>query len=118
MAAVKLWRCLQCKKEFEAAAPACTDCEIDPKKDPRDKDLIVEMRLIHFDPPSKREGRGLGYAACNPGLKVGRGNHGFTGEPDAVTCAKCKATEVYATAEGSNGAVELKVAELKPCTGC
>lgn len=117
--ALKLWRCLQCKAEFEAAKPACAACGIDPAADPRDADLITELTLIHFDPPGKRPGRGAGHAACNSGLKTGHPRCQFSGEPTAVNCAKCKASEVYTAADGlSDGpSEEVKAKPVKPKAG-
>ncbi len=103
-----LYRCLSCGGQFEAAKPACAVCGIDPAADPRDGEAIVELVLHHFDPPSKRPGRGLGCAACNPKIRVGVPKCAFTGEPEHVNCAACRATAAYAAANGaSNGAAAL-----------
>ena len=108
-----LYKCYQCGKVFDAAKPVCEACGIDAEADVRDTDVVQELKLHHFDPPSRRAGRGLGYAACDPKIKVGAPKCMFTGEPDAVNCPKCKATEVYVAANGvSNGAVAMKVGPL------
>jgi DNA-directed RNA polymerase subunit RPC12/RpoP len=109
-----LYRCLECNRQFEAAKPVCAECGIDPEKDKRDEGVVVELMTIHFDPPTKRAGRGHNYAACDPKLKVGHPRCQFTSEPDAVNCAKCKETEAFKASGGfSNGAVPMKVGPLK-----
>lgn len=107
-----LFRCLNCRAEFEAAAPACAPCGLDAAKSPRDAELVVKLETIHFDPPSGVAGRGLNHAACDPRLTLGGGRR-FTGEPGSVTCAKCKQTEAYTAADGAaNGAIDLTVQKL------
>jgi hypothetical protein len=102
-----LFRCLECRKEFEAALPACTACGIDPAADPRDADLVVPLVTVHFDPPTRRTGRGCGHAACDPKLKVGAGA-AFSGEPRAVNCAACKASAPFVASGGvANSFVNL-----------
>lgn len=100
--AMKLYRCLNCSAEFEADRPACAKCDIDPAKDPRDKDIVVPLVLIHFDPPGKRVGQGAGHAACDPKIRVGSPKCAFSGEPTAVNCAACKATAVYIAQDGDS----------------
>lgn len=102
---MSLFRCLECRAEFEAPVPACAACGIDPAKDPRDADLVAPLVTIHFDPPHRRKGRGMGHAACNPGLKVGHPGCAFTGEPLAVNCAKCKASAAFVAAEGAGNGI-------------
>lgn len=107
--ATKLFRCLNCAKDFEAEKPACAGCGVDPAADPRDADLIVPLVPTHFDPPSKRVGRGRGHAACDPKLRVGAPRCAFTGEPVAVNCAACQKTEEFIAADGfSSGPVDMK----------
>jgi hypothetical protein len=109
--AKKLYRCYGCMGEFESDRPACEACGIDPVKDTRDKGVVVPLVTIHFDPPSRREGQGLGCAACDPKLKIGVPRCAFTSEPDAVNCAACKATEVFAAQDGfSYGALAIPLA--------
>lgn len=106
--AKRLYRCLVCTREFEADKPACEACGIDPATDPRNKDVIVPLVTHHFDPPSKVPGRGLGHAACNPRLRIGTPKCAFTGEPESVNCAACKASAQFLAADGlSAGAVEI-----------
>lgn len=112
-----LFRCLECNREFEALKPACAECGVDPEKDARDVGVVQEIKTHHFDPPSRREGRGMGHAACDPKLKVGHPACMFTGEPSSVNCPKCKASEAFVAAGGlSNGAVAMKTGPL-PKTG-
>lgn len=96
-----LYRCANCGNEAEHAAPKCEPCGLDPKADPRDAQLLIELVTIHFDPPhAKVTGRGLGHAACDASKKVGRGPDRFTGERDVVNCAACKASEPFNAAAG------------------
>lgn len=91
-----LFRCVSCVNprtglagvEFDAGRPVCPTCSADGN-------LVVAMEVVHFDPPSGKPGRGLRRAACDEGLKVGRPNTMFSGEPGAVTCKTCKATPVW-----------------------
>ena len=93
-----LFRCLNCTnakglpgREFEAGKPECPICHAD-------LGAIVELEIIHYDPPSGKPGRGLRRAACDPTIKIGHaGPKGcmFSGEPSAVTCRACMATDVF-----------------------
>ncbi len=104
---MKLFRCYNCKREFEAAAPACTPCGIDPVAHPRDAGIVVPLVLHHFDPPGRRPGVGLNHAACDPKIKAGTRGLAFTGEAEHVNCPKCKLTEAYKLAlEGGAAASE------------
>lgn len=105
-----LFRCLNCSREFDAARPSCSACGLDPATNPRHTDLFVPLLLHHFDPPTNVPGIGKGHAACDPAIKCGRPGMMFTGEPGAVNCPKCKATEAFVAANGlSTGAVPLGV---------
>ena|SRR6185437_11427644 len=106
-----LFRCNMCKREFEAAKPACTDCGLDPAKQPRDAHLLVELVTIHFDAPTKVPGRGVGHAACDPRKKVGFGH--FSGERRAVSCPACKASPAF-MAEDTPPAMPAEI--LRPAT--
>lgn len=107
------YRCLNCKAEFDAPRPACAPCGLDATANPRDAQLLAELAVVHFDPPSKVEGRGLGRAACDPAVKYG-GDRRFTGEPAAVTCPACKASQAFAAAGGANnGVAAIPVHNLK-----
>lgn len=105
-----LFRCTACQGEFEAARPACAACGLDPEADPRDKGAVVSLVTVHFDAPGRRPGVGVGHAACDPRLKVGRPRCAFSGEPSAVNCPKCKATEAFAAAGGDSAGVRDEVA--------
>lgn len=108
--ATKLFRCLNCAKDFEAEKPACAGCGVDPAADPRDAGLIVPLVLTHFDPPAQRVGRGRGHAACDPKLRVGSPRCAFTGEPAAVNCPDCQKAEAFVASDGvSNGAEAMKL---------
>jgi hypothetical protein len=110
---VPLYRCLHCKAEFDAPRPACAACGLDPAKDPRDASQFAEMAVVHFDPPSHVEGRGKGFAACDPKVRYG-GDRRFTGEPAAVTCPACKTSEALAAAGSAhNGVLNMPVQNLK-----
>ena len=95
---MQLYRCLNCTndkglpgKEFEAKNPECPVCQADGN-------LVVQLECIHFDPPSGKPGRGKRHAACNPKLKIGSmGVAGLmmSGEPSAVNCKACQATDAY-----------------------
>lgn len=94
-----LFRCLNCNAEFEAPRAACAACELDAAN-PRDADYLMPLVTVHFDPPTKVAGRGKNHPACDPKLRGAV----MTGEPSAVTCAACKASEAFAAAGGaSNG---------------
>ena len=116
-----LFRCLNCKKEFEAIQPACVDCGIDPTTHPRHKDMVVPLVTIHFDPPSGVPGIGKGFAACNPKLRVGMPNCGFSGEKNGekiiITCPKCLASELYANAGEAGISLAMGQLKLEPTTG-
>ncbi len=117
MPALKLYRCLNCKREFEADKPACEPCGLDPAKNPRDAQYVAELTVVHFDPPTKVVGRGKNYAACDPRLKIGRPDTQFTGEPTAVTCKACKAVAEYRAAETGETPVGAVAAPLRLVTG-
>lgn len=96
---MNLYRCHHCGAEFEADRPRCEPCGIDPQKDPRTARFIQKLETVHFDPPSKFRGLGQGHAACNPALKVGLQATHATGEPAAVTCRRCQATDTWKAAD-------------------
>lgn len=100
-----LYRCTNCQnpdtgldgRDFEAAKPLCPHCDADARD-------VVAIATIHFDPPSKRRGRGENVAACNPAIKVGRGKDVmFSGEREAVTCPACRASAKFAAAPPAEG---------------
>lgn len=101
---MKLYRCYGCddKKgqpglDFESDTPVCPNCGADPRSDPRDATIVIELANIHFEPPHpKRKGRGCGHLACDPKKSVPCGESTkFTGEPSAVTCKRCRESDVW-----------------------
>jgi hypothetical protein len=94
-----LYRCLNPKcetKEFEAQAPICPGCKIDGRVG-RYAVLIQRMAMIHFDAPDPiLPNIGVNFAACDVNLKIAGGIMG-TAEHKAVTCKKCKGTDIFKT---------------------
>ena len=122
---MKLYRCHGCEPPavFEAARPACPACGADPARDPRDKALVVELAVVHLDPPHPtRPNRGLGHLACDPAVAVPRGDGvRFTGEPVAVTCRACRQTDAFRRLTPAGGVpaeadAEVLVAPAGPTT--
>lgn len=111
---LKLYRCVNCRREFEAERPACVPCGLDPAKDPRDAAYVVECVRIHLDPPTHIQGRGKGHAACDPKLRVGRPGMQFSGEPRAVNCEACKATAEFKAAEAGELPIGPLPIAIKP----
>lgn len=90
-----LFRCLNCTKDFEADRPACAGCGVDPETNPRHANVVVRLETIHYDAPTHVPGIGVGHAACDPAVKVGRGKVMASGEASAVNCPACKRTEAF-----------------------
>ncbi len=107
---MKGFRCYNCDNEhgnpgldFLGDEPKCPQCGLDGT-DKRYKHLFAALKVIHFDAPdpslvkgSGRITRGVGHAACNPEIKVGKVM--ASGEPNAVNCPACKDTEVWKLAD-------------------
>lgn len=115
-----LFRCNSCQppRVFEADRPTCAECELDPAKDARHGRFFDQLLIIHYDPPTNVKGIGQNVAACNPKVKVGRqGRHTtadrFTGDKSAVTCPRCKATEVYTGVSPDPAPRDLKIGSLE-----
>lgn len=73
--------------DFWADKPVCPKCGTDSKTMPH---VVIELSVVHFDPPSKVEGRGLRILACT---KRGYGGgESVTGCPSAVNCRECIAS--------------------------
>lgn len=106
-----LFRCLHCGREFEAKAPACEACGLDPRKDPRDAALVLELTVVHLDPPAAIRGRGRGVAACDPKKRVGGGAM-FSGEPGAVNCPGCRASAEWQALDAAGGPGAVPVLKL------
>lgn len=108
--AVKAYRCMnpEClaKKSdalfFADPVPGTLECPQCGLKDsdPKFGGLLQRMVIVHFDPPSRIPGFGLGVRACDPtkGINVKAVStkkpswHSGTGNTDAVTCPQCKET--------------------------
>lgn len=102
-----LWRCYNCThptkgipgKDFtpeEGKPIVCPFCGL--VKDSEDgKGLIVQLEIIHFDPPhGVLRHRGKNHIACNPRKRVGESSKLYaTADHESVTCEKCRTTEVY-----------------------
>lgn len=83
-------------RKFEADAAVCPNCGATAAH-PRMKDKVVPLATVHFEPPSKWKGIGVGHLACLPDKKFPdpAATVTATGEPAHVNCPKCKATEVF-----------------------
>lgn len=89
------WRCVNpacterpfglCEYDFWAKEPVCPKCGANAKS-PQSGHLIVELVIIHLDPPGAW-GRGQGVYACTG--KPFRKDPA-TGDPTVVTCPLCK----------------------------
>lgn len=68
---------------------------------PRFGHMIVQLKLIHWEPPSHVEGVGVGHPACQPAPEKETGVRGAfktSGAPDAVNCPACRETEAFQAA--------------------
>lgn len=102
---MKLWKCYACfdakgrpGKGFSAPKPECPWCGASTLRG-----MVAEVSVIHFDPPSGIPNVGSNDAACNPGIRLGGGKVMLTGEPSAVTCVKCKDTQLFKDAAEAMG---------------
>lgn len=107
-----LYRCMQCRAEFDARAPVCVPCGIDPAKNPRHTDLVLPLVLHHYDPPTSVEGIGTNRAACNRALRVGAPKCAFTGDKNAVNCPKCKLTKEFLDTEAPGPGIRGALAKM------
>jgi rubredoxin len=110
---MKRWRCTNCRHDFKAAAapgssPACPECGISPADHPRFASLIIELKTVHFDPPSRVKGIGLNRPACKPKAPLGSlfGNGMGSGEPTDVNCEACRATKEWQDAMDFRNGIE------------
>ena len=109
-----MYRCHVCEPEanqlgtdFEANKPICPRCGTDGTN-ARFQKYITERVVLHFDAPTHIPDLGVGYIACNPSQRVPAGAHlRFTGDPGAVSCPACRATEAWvkASAKGVTGKI-------------
>jgi hypothetical protein len=90
---MKLWRCTHCGTDFEAEEFYCEKCDLDPKADPRLEQFAQELVVLHYEPPSRFRGLGIGRIACNLNASVAGLRR--TGDPLAVNCSRCKETEQF-----------------------
>ena len=107
---MRLWRCEQCGRAFEADRPKCEKCGIDPAEDTRLIRFFTLLKRVHFDPPTKWPGIGRGTLACDPARKLGQlkaSEEAATGEPSAVTCKACLASAEWQAV----GVEEVVIAE-------
>lgn len=96
---MKLWKCYNCPsssgvpgRDFTAATPVCPACGLDGT-DKRLNHLIVPCKIIHFDAPHPiAKDRGVGVLACGTPWK---GGLRVSGDPVAVNCPACVASESY-----------------------
>ena len=82
--------------DFWAEKPVCPSCGTDGAKMPQ---VVIELAVVHFDPPSNVMGRGLRIMACT---KQGYGHQSIivSGVPTSVNCPECRATEAWQRAAG------------------
>lgn len=114
---------------FDFTAPtagtACPKCKL-PKADARHGHRIVERVVIHYEMPHPvQKNAGCGAIACRPDA-LDRGVQRVTGDPAAVTCPDCLASNVlgnYAFLAGlhpdydSPVTIDMAKQTVKPC-GC
>lgn len=100
-----MYKCFACEddqgrpgKSFENTVPVCP-CGIDKRKGPREKELIVAVETMHFQPTGEglKEiakvrpfAPGRNELACMPGKPIKSGQR-FTGVAAAVNCKTCLA---------------------------
>jgi len=90
---MRLYRCNNCGREFEAERAECVACKIDVSANSRFKGIVTPLVTIHFDPPTHVAGVGKNHLACDPKQSV-QGKHA-TGVPSVVNCQPCRATKEW-----------------------
>jgi len=115
--ASKFFRCYNCNdpkgvpgRDFvaDAAKPVCPNCTLDGTRGSQHANMIVALRTMHYD---AKHGivkcRGKNVPAC--GAKRLE-TTAMTGDPNAVNCLACQATEVFKAekAEFNAGADEFE----------
>lgn len=108
------YRCYGCVSEgglrgrdFDADRPECDRCGITAASRKDLRDLVVELAVIHFDPPSRVDGVGEGKAACDDRIVTHSANRKFTGYAASVTCARCRAADAWKRAAADQGGREF-----------
>ena len=100
-----LFRCANCHRTFEAEYHYCAKCDINSLAEPRYSGIVQRLKTIHYDPPDpKVKGKGQGKYACNGRPVRGTEHEAATGEPGAVNCEACKATDAY---QGVTGMIAI-----------
>lgn len=101
--------------DFWAEDPVCPKCQAD-QRHPKRGVLIVELEVIHFDPPSKYRGLGLGHLACNsayqPGQLLGGKHVMATGDPGSVNCPNCRESDFWKEAKKASSGMVPPAADL------
>ena len=93
--------------DFWAEHGTCPKCGAS-LLDPGSKKFIACVEIVHFEPPGRFPGSGLGHWACNDKESVGvpfRGNDATgqdraTGFAGSVNCLECKKTRAWQEASG------------------
>lgn len=101
---MKLYRCLNEKHgpkglEFTADPKTCR-CECGRSwSDPEVAGVhLIELVVLHFDPPSGLPNRGKRHLACDPSIKVGSSDHRATGVASVVNCPACRESAAFKAA--------------------
>jgi len=94
-------------RDFEADKPECEKCGITAASRKDLRDLVVELAVIHFDPPSKVEGVGEGKAACDPRVVTHTPGRHFTMHAASATCPRCRAADAWKRAAAEQGGREF-----------
>lgn len=99
---MRLWRCINpaCCDDgkqghdftSEGTTGTCDKCGVS-STDPRLGSVIVPRVVMHFHPPSKVKGIGVGHSACQPTRPIHEIRS--TAVPSVVNCPRCMATDVF-----------------------
>lgn len=109
---MKLFKCYNCLsdkekpgRDFTAAEPKCPHCGLDGT-DPHVKHLIVQRRIVHFEPPHPiAKDRGTGKLACG----ANRAGTQSTGVITVANCPACKESEAGKLAAKPVGVDEFEL---------
>lgn len=112
----------------DTAPPICPECQTDMRQRP---DFVIKRKLMHYDPPHpKLANRGQGKAACGQGGWTPNAGIGYTGDPGAVNCPRCRETEAWKTNAVESGVAEkfdfpieidpknMTITKVEPCSSC